>query len=70
MLAGFFTFPGTFTSLERSQALANSPVIHAVANVPLLVAASLSYVMGVTGLCFLWSKFKTNYVWLLAHLFL
>lgn len=70
MLAGFFTFPGTFTSLERSQALVNSPIVHTVANVPLLVVASLCYAMGVAGFCFLWSKFRTNYVWLLAHLFL
>ncbi|KAF3760021.1 hypothetical protein M406DRAFT_270073 [Cryphonectria parasitica EP155] len=28
ILAGFFTFPSTFTSLEQSHALENSHVVH------------------------------------------
>lgn len=74
VLAGFFIFPGTFTSLKRSEVLAHSQggrvVQNAVQNIPLLPLASCLYVLGITGLGLLWWKFRANYVWLLGHIFL
>ncbi|KAF3768210.1 hypothetical protein M406DRAFT_250189, partial [Cryphonectria parasitica EP155] len=62
MLAGFFTFPGSFTSLKTSHTLENSHLVQAVANIPLLAIASVCYAIGAIGLCLLWSEFRTNYV--------
>ncbi|KAH8742999.1 hypothetical protein F5883DRAFT_441497 [Diaporthe sp. PMI_573] len=68
ILAGFFTFPGTFTSLKQSHALEHSQVVQTVDNVPLVVIAGVCYVVGAAGLCMLWSRFRSNYIWFLSHI--
>ncbi|KAH8747640.1 hypothetical protein F5883DRAFT_437103, partial [Diaporthe sp. PMI_573] len=64
MLAGFFVFPD-FTSLKKSHVFDDS----IAPNTPLIVIASICYSAGSIGLCYLWSEFRSNYFWLLAHIF-
>lgn len=74
VLAGFFMLPGTFTSLKKSEFLQNAEGGQAVGNVvqnlPLLPLAIICYLFGVGGLGFLWSKYRSNYIWLLANIFM
>lgn len=60
ILAGFFIFPGTFTSLASSKVLQNSDegrmVQDAIQNASLLPLATCSYLLGVAGVGFLWWK--------------
>ncbi|KAJ0123535.1 PHO85 cyclin-1 [Diaporthe amygdali] len=73
VLAGFCIFPGTFTSLQQAEWLHESDdgrrVQSAVQNIPLIPLASCCYLVGVGSLGYLWSRFRLNYVWLLAHIF-
>lgn len=74
VLAGFCIFPGTFTSLQRAEWLHGSEhglrVQSAVQNIPLIPLASCCYLLGLSSLGYLWLRFRQNYVWLLAHIFL
>lgn len=70
VLAGFFVLPGTFTSLKKQPtALGDLRVPEAVVNIPLLPLAGTCYFLGAAGLGILWSRFRSNYVWVLTHLF-
>ncbi|KAH8744745.1 hypothetical protein F5883DRAFT_511393 [Diaporthe sp. PMI_573] len=70
VLAGFFILLGTSTSLKgQSQIIGGSQVARAVIKIPLIPLAGICYAAGVAGLAMLWSKFKSNYMWLLTHLF-
>jgi hypothetical protein len=73
-LAGFIVLPATFTSLENSGSLSDSKsgqiVQDVVQNVPLLAIAGLGCLVGTVGSCWLWYKWRDNYVWLLARIFL
>ncbi|KAH7363593.1 hypothetical protein B0T11DRAFT_329545 [Plectosphaerella cucumerina] len=64
-LAGFIVLPNTFTSIERSEKLGQhqggKALQEAVRNVQLLPLAGV--------LCGLGVKWQTNYVWLIAHVF-
>src|SRR5436190_611134 len=72
-LAGFIVLPATFTSIKNSGSLRNSKsgqvVQDAVQNVSLLAVASLGCLVGTVGSCWLWHKWRKNYVWLLARIF-
>lgn len=73
-LAGFIAFPGTFTSLKNSDSLSNSKdgqvVQDAIQNVSLLAVGSICYFIGTVGSYWLWWKWRKNYVWLRARIFL
>lgn len=73
-LAGFITLPNTFTSLQDSSVLGASKsgqlVQSAVRNVGLLPFAGTLCSIGIGGICYLWQKHRSNYIWLLRHLFL
>ena len=73
-LAGFIVLPGTFTSLETSNRLGSSTggkfVQDTVKNIPILVIGVVFCVLGTIGSCFLWQKWRKNYVWLMTHIFL
>lgn len=73
-LAGFVFFPGTFTSLSHTSALADSAagraVQHAVENIPLLCIGVLSSLLGGTGICWVWWNLRDNYIWLVDRVFL
>ena len=73
-LAGFIVLPGTFTSLETSDRLGNSIsgklVQEAAKNIPLLAFGIICCILGTIGSCFLWQKWRKNYIWLMMHIFL
>ena len=73
-LAGFITLPNTFTSLGSSNALQNYKggkiVQDTVRNLPLLPVAGVLCFLGVLGTCWLWKKWRGNYIWLIGHLFM
>ncbi|KAH7146762.1 hypothetical protein B0J13DRAFT_584261 [Dactylonectria estremocensis] len=72
-LAGFVFFPGTFTSLSHTSALADSAgraVQHAVDNIPLLCIGVLSSLLGETGICWVWWNLRDNNIWLIDRVFL
>lgn len=74
VLAGFVILPGTFATLTRSKTLEHSQegqfVQELVQNIPLLPIAAVCYVVGIVGLVLLWLQFKSNYIWLLSHIFM
>ena len=78
LLAGYVVLPGTFTSLKRldgtSGAAHSNPaekvVLSTVQNAPLLWIAATIYIVGASGLLWLWWKWKDNYVWLVNRIFL
>lgn len=73
MLAGFVVFPGTFSSLSRTNFLGNSEpgrlVQSIVRNMPLLWVAGICCVLGLTGLLWIWWTLRHNYVWLIGRIF-
>jgi hypothetical protein len=75
LLAGFVISPATFPSLQTSPSLASSTpgkVVHIIQNAPLLAIAIPCFVIGATGIIFLWitNNRDQNYVWLNDRLFL
>jgi hypothetical protein len=73
-LAGFIVLPGTFTSLAKSESLGDSKggivVQDAVRNIPLLAVAVVCCLAGTIGSCWFWWKWRQNYVWLVARIFM
>jgi hypothetical protein len=73
-LAGFVVLPGTFTSLKHSTTLSSSKggeiVQKTVQNVPLLPMAGVMCGIGIVGTCWLWKKWRKEYVWLTGQIFL
>lgn len=73
-LAGFVVLPGTFTSLKNSTTLKNSKggdiVEKAVQNIQLLPLAGCMFLIGIMGLCYLWGRWRKEYVWLIGQIFL
>jgi hypothetical protein len=72
-LAGYIVFPGTFTSLQTSQALAGNStgkfILEAV-KTSLLPIAILCCFFGTIGTSWLWIIWRNNAIWLVTHLFL
>lgn len=72
-LAGYLVLPGTFTSVSRSESLRNDAtgriVQTTIQNIPLVPFAVICFIVGITGSYLLWRKWKTNYIWLAAKLF-
>lgn len=72
-LAGFIALPGTFTSLKSSGSLSDSKggqvVQDAIQDVSLLAVSSILCLLGTVGSCWMWYKWRGNYVWLLARIF-
>lgn len=73
LLAGYFVFPATFTSVQRNAGLDAAAqagsvlaqdVLGEVRNAPLLWIAGASCVLGGGGLTGLWVRWRGNYVWL------
>ena len=78
LLAGFLIVPGTFTSVEKSSMVKEAAKQNAVAhevlekvkNASLLWIAFSCCLVGVTGLSWLWWRWRSNYVWLINKIFL
>jgi hypothetical protein len=77
-LAGFVIFPGTFTSLQKSDTLQDNKsenvvehaILHTVKNAPLMWVAGSCCIIGGLGMAALWIKWRANYVWLISRIFL
>ncbi|PNH26930.1 hypothetical protein BJF96_g9740 [Verticillium dahliae] len=73
-LAGFIVLPNTFTSIEKSESLGRhyggQALQETVRNVQLLPLAGVLCGIGLSGSCWLWWKWRKNYVWLIAHVFI
>jgi hypothetical protein len=71
LLAGYVVLPGAFTSIRNSQVLsdeagaAGKAVVKAAQTWPVLLVASICCATGVSGMAWLWYRWKRNYVWLL-----
>jgi hypothetical protein len=75
LLTGFIFLPGTFASVRNSRALDNmakagKTVIRTVQNAPLLGVAGVFCGLAALGLCWLWWKNKTDYIWLVDRVYL
>ena len=73
-LAGYVVLPNTFTSLGNSSSLdgtaGGKAIQDAVRNVQLLPLAGVLCCLGTAGSCWLWWKWRKNYVWLISRIFL
>lgn len=74
ILAGFITFPNTFTSVTHSQTLKSTQggrlVQQTVRNVPLLAVASVMSGIGIVGsfvLWFIWRVKRDNPLWIYTN---
>jgi len=77
LLAGYITFPGTFTSLSNSTSNPDVPdsgaaedVLKNVKNAPLLWIAGFCCGIGAVGMGWLWWRWRRNFVWLINRIFL
>jgi hypothetical protein len=72
-LAGYVVLPSTFTSLKNASGLDSTAggkiVQDAVENIEMLKLASALCCMGTVGNCFLWYRWRRNYIWLTSHIF-
>jgi len=70
LLAGYVILPGAFTSIRNSRVLseeagaAGKAVVKAAQTWPVLTVASICCVGGASGMCWLWYRWKSNYIWL------
>ncbi|KAH6704311.1 hypothetical protein BKA61DRAFT_437488, partial [Leptodontidium sp. MPI-SDFR-AT-0119] len=70
LLAGYVILPGAFTSIRNSRILseeagaAGKAVVKAAQTWPVLTVASICCVGGASGMCYLWYRWKNNYIWL------
>jgi hypothetical protein len=71
LLAGYVVLPGAFTSIRNSRVLseeagaAGKAVVKAAQTWPVLLVASICCAVGASGMCWLWYRWKKNYIWLL-----
>jgi hypothetical protein len=76
LLAGYMVFPGTFTSIRNSQALANGAgkagklVSAAVQNISLVYIAAICCIFGAAGMSWLGWLWRKNYVWIINQIIL
>ncbi|KAH7363985.1 hypothetical protein BKA65DRAFT_490136 [Rhexocercosporidium sp. MPI-PUGE-AT-0058] len=74
LLAGYVILPGAFTSIRNSRVLseeagaAGKAVVKAAQTWPVLTVASVCCVGGASGMCWLWVKWRNNYIWLLRKI--
>jgi hypothetical protein len=73
-LAGFIVLPATFTSLKNSddlRSVTGGKVIQdAVHNLELLPVAATLCSLGLASSCWLWWRWRKNYIWLVSRIFL
>ncbi|KAG9197131.1 hypothetical protein G6514_002244 [Epicoccum nigrum] len=73
-LAGYVLLPNKFTSLGNSSSLdgaaGGKAIQDAVRNVQLLPLAGVLCCLGTAGSCWLWWKWRKNYIWLISRIFL
>ncbi|KAJ5927148.1 hypothetical protein N7516_008921 [Penicillium verrucosum] len=72
LLAGYLVIPGTFTSLQKSDALkqglikdkTGEAILNTIQNPPLLATASVFFLIGCAIMSWLYWRFQHNYIWL------
>jgi hypothetical protein len=64
IMAGFLVLPGAFMSLEKIKVIQTQPVPGQQHQVILTVLAACFFASGASGICYIWSRFRHNYVWL------
>ena len=75
LLAGFLVIPGTFTSFKsqthngESNAVEGA-IVRSVGNIGLVWVSGACCVVGALGCCWLWFRWRQNYVWLINRIFL
>lgn len=78
LLAGYLVIPGTFTSLQKSDAIqsglienkAGELILSTIQNPPLLVIACVFFFAGLLSMGWLFYKNRTNYIWLISRIFM
>ncbi|KAE9373868.1 hypothetical protein N431DRAFT_338074 [Stipitochalara longipes BDJ] len=72
LLAGFIVFPSTFLNLQTGTTgtLEGITIERVIKHIPLLCIAGSCTLAGTVMICQLWVKRRTNYEWLINHLFL
>lgn len=76
LLAGFTILPGTFTSLRKAASstieagIPDNVAQKAAEKTPLLIIGFACCSVGAYGMYRLWLTYKSNYYWLLVHIFL
>lgn len=78
LLAGYLVIPGTFTSLQKSDALkqglikdkTGEAILNTIQNPPLLATASVFFLIGCAIMSWLYWRFQHNYIWLVNRLFM
>ncbi|KAG9245165.1 hypothetical protein BJ878DRAFT_419812 [Calycina marina] len=72
MLAGYVTFPGTFTSLQGIDAHSSvgKAILEDAKSLPLLYVAALCSGFGGLGMLWFWWRWRKNFVWLVNRIFL
>lgn len=78
LLAGYLVIPGTFTSLQKSDALeksldkteAGKAILNTIQNPPLVAIAVFLFVLGAVLTAWLFWERKNNYIWLINRLFM
>ncbi|KAJ5504607.1 hypothetical protein N7463_007481 [Penicillium fimorum] len=77
LLAGYLVIPGTFTSLQKSDALkqglvndkTGEAILNTIQNPPLLATASVFFLIGCVIMLWLYWRFQHNYIWLMNRAF-
>ncbi|KAL4740388.1 hypothetical protein BDV11DRAFT_204309 [Aspergillus similis] len=78
LLAGYLVVPGTFTSLQKSESIANSlpqnnaekAILETIQNPPLVAIAWSFLGIGVGIMSVLFYRWRQNYLWLINRLFI
>lgn len=78
LLAGYLVIPGTFTSLQKSDALeksldkteAGKVILNTIQNPPLVAIAVFLFALGAMLTAWLFWERKNNYIWLINRLFM
>lgn len=75
LLAGFLVIPGTFTTFKNRASGSNSnsveeAILHSIAHVGLVWVSGAFCIIGAVGCCWLWFRWRQNYVWLINKIFL
>jgi len=72
VLAGFLVLPSSFPDIQTILGDSNklSKVVRVARNIPLLTIGFTCCGVGAIGLCYVWRRFRHNYVWLLSSIFI
>lgn len=78
LLGGYLVIPGTFTSLQKSDALhkglnkdeAGQAILNTIQHLPLLVITCSFFTLAIVIMVWLFWELRNNYIWLISRLFM